>query len=235
MTRVLRRYARPVLTALAALAALALPAIASAQDTGELDARMCRNGLFAAYGPFQLARISGEGRAYFLHDRDGCPEAADCRSLGQPYVVAGDTVIVSRLRMGHACAFFPNAVGGTAGYLPLERLEFIETGAPTGDNGWFGSWSGVGSSDIAIGMSREGPRVAGTAFWQGLPTADGHAVIHDGEINGPITFFGNRARFDEGLCIVDFTLLGDYLLASDNGRCGGMNVRFIGVYLRDPD
>ncbi len=229
MTRILRHYAR---LALAALAALAMPAIASAQDAEALDARMCRNGLFAAYGPFQLARVPGEGRAYFLQDMDGCPEADDCRDYGQPYVVPGDTVIVSRLRTGHACAFYPGAGAGTAGYLPLEQLEFIATDTAPGDSGWFDAWTGP-ETDITISQTRAGPRVAGMAFWYGAPTSDGFHVVHDGEINGPLTIFGNRARYDDGLCIVDFTLLGDYLLTNDNARCGGANVRFVNVYKRE--
>ena len=229
MTRSLRHLVR---LSLAVFAALTLPAIASAQDASELDARMCRNGLFAAYGPFQLARISGEHRAYFLRDFDGCPEADDCRALGQPYVVPGDTVIVSRLRMGHACAFYPGTGAGTAGYLPLEQLELIAPDMAPGDSAWIDAWTGP-ETDITISQTRAGPRVAGMAFWYGAPTSDGFHVVHDGEIRGPLTIFGNRARFDDGFCIVDFTLLGDYLLTNDNGRCGGANVRFVNVYQRE--
>lgn len=229
MTSFLRQVARLLL---AALATFALPAAASAQDADELDARICRNGLFAAYGPFQLARISGAGRAHFLHDMDGCPEAQSCRNLGQPYVVPGDTVIVSRLRTGHACAFYPGAGAGTAGYLPLERLQFIPADRPPGDSGWMDAWSGP-ETDITISQTRAGPHVAGMAFWYGAPNSDGFHVVHDGEINGPLTIFGNHARYDDGFCIVDFTLLDDYLLTNDNGRCGGANVRFVNVYKRE--
>lgn len=220
---------------LAALAALVLPAVAHAQSAEELDARMCRNGLFAAYGPFQLARVTGEGRAFFLADTDGCPEASSCQLPRQPFVVAGDTVVVSRLRTGHVCAYYPNDAGGTAGYLPLDRLEFVPVRSPTFANGWIGIWNDGASADVAIGMSRDGPWVDGSAVWLGAVLASGDQVIHDGEISGPLTVFGNRARFDDGVCTVDFTLLGDYLLADDNRRCGGMNVSFVGVYTRAAD
>ena len=46
---------------------------------------------------------------------------------------------------------------------------------------------------------------------------------------------GDRARYDEDSehsCKVEFSLVGDTLIASDNGLCGGANVRFDGVYRR---
>lgn len=221
--------------ALAALAALALPVMASAQDADGLDARMCRNGLFAAYGPFQLARVTGEGRAYFLQDMGGCPEAGDCRTARQPFVLPGDTVVISRLRMGHACAFFPNDVGGTAGYLPIDRLEVVSTDTTPIPLDWRGRWSDHDNPSLTITYNGRGGHVSGMAFWHGLPTSDGYPVIHDGEIDGPLTIVGRHARYDDGYCIVDFTLLDEYLVSNDNGRCGGANVRFISVFTKVRD
>lgn len=229
MTRSLHHTVRLLL---AALAATVLPTLASAQDASELDQRMCRNGLFAAYGPFQLARVAGEQRAYFLEDMNGCPESADCRLARQPFVVPGDVVLVSRLWIDYACAYYPGENGGTAGYLPLEQLEIIPTATPASDIDWIDAWTGP-DSDLIIYMSRAGLRVGGTAFWYGLPTSDGYPVVHDGELDGPLTVFGNRARYDDGFCEVDFTLLDDYLITDDNGSCGGVNVRFVKVYTRE--
>jgi hypothetical protein len=31
-------------------------------------------------------------------------------------------------------------------------------------------------------------------------------------------------------CVVDMTLIGTYIVARDNGKCGGMNVRFGGIW-----
>src|SRR5687768_17736584 len=122
-----------------ALAAFALPASALAQDLGDLDARMCRNGAFARDASFQMAEIVGEGRAYFLADTDGCPEAGSCREAAEPYVVTGDRVVVSKLRLGHACAFFPNEGGGSAGYVPLDRLRTIPTDTTPAEREWLGT------------------------------------------------------------------------------------------------
>lgn len=45
---------------------------------------------------------------------------------------------------------------------------------------------------------------------------------------------GDQAVFvdAEDECHVSLTLLPPFLLARDNNRCGGMNVRFDGVYMR---
>lgn len=222
---------RPALLALAA-AALALPAAAMARDFDDLT---CRNGLFADEPPFQLARVSGQNRAFFLGDLNGCPEASECQLPRQPFVVPGDVVLVSKLLPGHACAYYPNNAGGTAGYLPLGQLEFIEVPTAPGDDGWIGSWTDRASADFTIGLSREGPRVDGNAVWLGAVLPSGDRVIHDGQISGALTIFGNRAHYDDGYCEVDFTLLGDFLIAGDNRGCGGVNVTFSSVYTRAAD
>ncbi|MCA1633634.1 MAG: hypothetical protein LC802_07935 [Acidobacteria bacterium] len=43
---------------------------------------------------------------------------------------------------------------------------------------------------------------------------------------------GNVLTVEEDSCRVTLRLVGDYLVASDNSECGGMNVRFDGVYRR---
>jgi hypothetical protein len=37
---------------------------------------------------------------------------------------------------------------------------------------------------------------------------------------------------DADSCIVDLTLIGKHLVANDNARCGGFNVRFWGIWNR---
>jgi hypothetical protein len=37
---------------------------------------------------------------------------------------------------------------------------------------------------------------------------------------------------DEFSCVADFSILGKYLIVTDNNKCGGMNVRFDGVYTK---
>jgi hypothetical protein len=37
---------------------------------------------------------------------------------------------------------------------------------------------------------------------------------------------------EDDICTVNLALLGNYLLANDNNMCGGVNVRFWGVWKR---
>ena len=37
---------------------------------------------------------------------------------------------------------------------------------------------------------------------------------------------------DDNDCVVELTLLGKFLVVTDNGNCGGMNVRFVNVYTK---
>lgn len=227
MTTRLRHLAPP---AIAACAMLTMSAAAAARDFDDIS---CRNGLFADYPPFQVAEVTGSERAYFLDDLDGCPAAPDCRTASQPYVVAGDRLVLGRVTGDFVCAYFYNDVGGTAGYLPLDRVRLVPAVSSNASQlAWLGSWRGAGDQDIVI--TREAGRmvVRGSAFWQGMPTSDGHPVIHDGELSGELVLLGNRGFYDDGYCKVDFTLLGDFLLASDNRGCGGVNVTFTSVYLQ---
>lgn len=81
--------------------------------------------------------------------------------------------------------------------------------------------------------------VGGEAYWPGPDLDPDLPPRHSGEIDGKLTLLGNRARYGDDnraryddYCKIDFTLVGDILIASDNSWCGGTNVRFSGVYRR---
>ena len=206
-------------------------ALAQGFDAEEQDARMCRNGLPASDPPFQLARIAGDGRAYLLEDTDKCPEEGECRQ--ESYLVPGDQVVVTKLRMGHACVHYPNASGNAAGYVPLDRIALQEHDTDPPPEAWLGTWSDSGNPHVAIAMEGGGLTIAGTSYWPGPNGSRRYPYPNIGDIDGPLTILGNRARYDDGHCRVDFTLVGQFLMAHDNFRCGGLNVRFDGLYRRD--
>ena len=216
------------LIALPLLAATATAALAQ-EDTS------CRNGLFPTQPPFALAQVRGEERAYFHGDMNGCPWARGACS-SPSYVVPGDTVIISKIRKGYACAYYPSAGGGTAGWVATRRLElkFIENRPQV--TAWVGKWTSEGNPELVITRKLGGLHVSGEAFWPGRPGTHDWPSVHVGEISGPVSISGHIGKYgaDENLCKVRFTLLGAYLIAGGNNRCGGANVSFSGVYTRQP-
>lgn len=213
---------------LTACAMLALPAAAQAQDD-----TTCRNGLFPREAPFTLARVSAEQNVYFHGDLDGCPAAGEA-CITNSYLIDGDEVIVSKLREGFACAYYVQS--DTAGWIPLNQIEPVATEQAPQPAQWAGRWQGRGDNRISITHAEgTGLAIAGRAFWPAARPSELYSV-RTGEIAGHLDQIGTRARYDDNdLCEVNFTLLGQYLLAGDNNRCGGMNVSFTGVYTRADD
>jgi hypothetical protein len=202
-------------------------AAAQAQDN-----TTCRNGLFPDAPPFALARIGGTERAFFQDDMEGCPwGGADCRT--RSYLVPGDVVIINRTYGGFVCAFYPSPSGGTAGWIASRQVELLPnpTNPPLAQ--WQGDWSSDGNPEVTITRSNGTLRVTGTAFWPGPQPTEQYPSIHIGEIDGTLAPAGQRAHYsDDDMCEIDFTLLGDFLIAGDNHQCGGVNVSFSGVYRR---
>ena len=96
---------------------------------------------------------------------------------------------------------------------------------------WLGTWAnGRGRIRIAASNPPGKLHLAGDAEWHGVG-----GVVHTGDFEGDAAPTGNHLHFVEDgadSCTVDLTLIGKYLVADDNDRCGGMNVRFWGVWKR---
>jgi hypothetical protein len=214
------------------LAALVLTFAQAAPVLAQVDDGMCRNGMFAEENEtFGLAKVAGPGKSQFYQDMDGCPaKAASC--LTPYYVLPGDRVVTGRSKGDFVCTYFPNAVGGTAGWMPRSRLAALLIDPKPPLSRWFGSWANY-DTNVHFTRSGRGLRVDGMAYW---PSA--HPALEQrlggpnmGEISGLLRLTGNRAFEPE--CKVTFHLLGDILIAADPTRvCDGMNVTFSGVYVR---
>lgn len=200
-----------------------LPVVAAPEDA------WCRNGLFPSeQSQLGLARAMAAPRTWFLNDGDtetGCPQkGAPCR---HGYVVPGQIVLTGKTRGGFVCAFFPNKVGGTAGWVPSSQLQSIPVMAASLSD-WAGKWAD-GDDDITIAVKGKSLDASGTAIWHGL-----NNDIHDGEFSAVAGPRGNHVTFSQGPhqydCQVHAVLVGSYLVVSDNRNCGGVNVNFDGVY-----
>lgn len=216
------------------LAVLFLAGAVSASAGESDDGRWCRNGLFPTEPPFALARIAGKGRAWFLEDDDGCPgHGASCRQGS--YVVPGDTVLTNRTKGAFTCAFFPNRAGGSAGWIDTDRLQPLPVSANPPRAAWTGRWADGADRELRITAHRGNLQVSGEAYWPGRNPARNspYQSVHTGEIEGDLAVRGNRGEHGgKPGCHVEFTLLGDYLVAGDNMQCGGANVTFSSVYRR---
>lgn len=218
----------------AAVAGLALilalgqaPAALAQADDGS-----CRNGMFAEENDsFGLARIIGKDKARFHGDMDGCPMlSAAC--LQTTYVVPGDRVVTGRSKGAFTCVYFPNKVGGTAGWMLSTRLAALPIDPHPQLTNWLGRWNHYDNS-VRFTRQGRGLRVDGNAYW---PSANPSPKQRPGgpnlgQIGGAVTVNGNLAFESE--CKVSFHLLGPIVIVADPARaCGGMNVAFTGVYLR---
>ena len=205
----------------------------SSAAVAQNDEEFCRNGLFTiSNAPIGLATISGRGRAYFLEDMDGCPNAeARCRQGS--YVIPGDRVLAGNARGSYVCVYYPSRGGGTAGWMEATRVRRLAANPSPPLSAWVGTWSDEGNPLVRFRRRGAGLAVEGEAYWPSRNPSpqERPGGPNIGGIDEAVRVRGNVAHAPE--CNITFTLLGEFLLGADPDRqCGGMNVSFSGVYRR---
>ena len=133
---------------------------------------------------------------------------------------------------------------GTSGFLPATALVPVPVVVPRPED-WLGTWSRNAEAEITITKGEGGKLViAGYATYGGHdPGRVARGAINVGELEGEAMPKGNRVFFGDGYsgeksphdfgeCQARLQLFGRYLVVEDSGGCGGMNVRFNGVYVR---
>mgnify|MGYP000885066726 FL=1 len=211
------------------LLAMLSPLAAAASDLA--DGGSCRNGLFpSAQSGFALARVVGTQRLYLLGDMDGCPAKGEPACRQRSYVVSGDTVVTGRDLGAYRCAFYPNKVGGSAGWVDRSKLQPLPVATPSLQD-WAGDWKD-GDNGLRISVRGGQLHVEGDAYWPSAnPTPEQRPYGPNmGQVEAQATPRGSQVDFVEDSCTVHAQVLGDVLVVSDNSECGGMNVRFDGVY-----
>lgn len=178
-----------------------------------------------ATSTLQKGVVSGEKgeRAYFHNGGDGCPSEA-CRR--KAYVIAGDAVLVGGTSTDWACAAFVGAKVAVTGWIAKRQIALTPTNPNPSLAAWIGEWKSGRNSLSIQAQSGGGISIDGIALW-----GEGSAP-RTGEVQGETTPAGARATVKDGLCQVTLTLADDWLIASDNRQCGGLNVTFSGVYWR---
>lgn len=236
-------------------AVLATGFIALACVGAQADDKQICGGIDAGSDKLRLARITGrDTRVNFIASRDENARTRECPSAStickrNVFVVPGDRVLVDETEGDYSCASFVSARGSeTSGWLPKAALDMPANPAPPALADWTGKWKRV---EASIEIKLRGPdlEASGDATWgAGDPRRVRSGGVNIGEFSGKSRPSGNRLAFGEGYdgvrapdaaggkddfdCRVRLYLLGPYLAAQDNRKCGGNNVSFTGVYVR---
>ncbi len=197
-----------------------------------------------------LGRISQSGKVFFLagpsKQKASCP-SSDKMCETKSYLVNNDEVLVAPAPGDYLCAAYKPAKGDeTIGWLPRGAVTLI-TDPPRSPGEWVGAWRADAETRIKI-SSRGADKleVSGDATYGASdPERVRRGAVNMGNLSGVYVpkngMIGVGENYDgsqpprEGSdfgCEARLRLLGRYLVAEDNMQCGGMNVRFNGIYVR---
>jgi len=173
----------------------------------------------------QVAEVAGSPSATVWV---ACGAVTRC---GRWTVPSGTPVVVDRVRGAWTCVYAQARDGAGPGWIRSSDLRSMHYDLHPPATSWVGLW--IGSKDrVAIRLANKSSalHLSGHAEWHG-----NGGVVHDGDVEGEATPRANHLHLvEEGAdsCTLDLTLAGPYLVATDNDRCGGMNVRFEGIWRR---
>jgi hypothetical protein len=197
-----------------------------------------------------LARVvTKEAKLYFVSGprKQECPSDASACKL-KAYLVPGDEVLTNATDDPYVCAKFKSqSFVETIGYLPRASLELVLPDHPSIEK-WNGTWRRDPEAEIVLKSTGDEVIVVGSATWgSGDPRRVKRGAVHTGELEGAfrprgrvlaIGYDPDQSGFPPAedaaseACAAKLELVGRYLVVEDNGRCGGVNVSFNGLYVR---
>jgi hypothetical protein len=203
-------------------------------------------------GNIALARVvTEETKLYFASgprkEAPECPSAATTCKI-KAYLVPGDEILANLTDDPYVCARFKSqSFVETTGYLPRAALELVPSEQPSIQK-WDGTWRRDPEAEIVLKSGGDEVTVSGSATWGGSdPSRVKRGAVHTGELEGAgrprgrmlaLGYDPDRSVFSpdgdaaQDGCAAKLELYGRYLIVEDNGRCGGVNVSFNGVYVR---
>jgi hypothetical protein len=183
---------------------------------------------------FVVKPDAGEQRAYLYKQTQLCANDKPCGSRQNAYLVRGDVVFAGPPNRGFRCAYYGSSSGKIiAGFIPDAKLAPLVENSGLSIAFVTGTWK---YEDDSIDIKTAGAgRVsgAGQAYYRTAETEN------DGAFSAQATIAAGQKELvfkegnDESSCVVTLHRRGPYLVASDNGNCGGMNVNFNGIYTRE--
>jgi hypothetical protein len=217
-----------------------------------IPTRVARADCVLSEQNFALARVvTKQARLYYSSgSRKGasdCPSAADACRL-QTYLLPGDEVLTNSTEGPYVCARFKSQkFVETLGWLPRAALDIIPTEHPSVGQ-WAGAWRRDSQAKIVIKSDGDDVTVSGNATWGANdPQRVKRGAINTGELEGSlrprnnllaIGYDPDQSGFPPAddaapdICTAELELYGRYLVVDDNGKCGGLNVTFSGLYVR---
>lgn len=217
------------LIAVAAFAESEAPPALSREWSGEaprVEATCEPDDLRFAGAPMFRVRAPAAGRVHFLARKERC--RGNCPHLRADSLAPGDIAFAGPEDRGFRCVAAGTPQGRlTGGFLAAENL--VPATPDTALSGAFllGTWRRDSTSLIRFfTRGPEGIVAQGSGTWRGAGT------INEGGFSAAFTAIPPLLLLRDGGCAVIFERRGPYLLVNDNARCGGNNVRFVGIYIR---
>lgn len=143
----------------------------------------------------------------------------------------GTPVLIYRELGEWTCGYISGRNGAGPAWIRSDALDIVPYDARPPLNAWVGTWTGGEDRVVIRAGSLAGIlHVVGNAEWHGMGDD-----VHFGDLEGAASPVGNHLHFVQNgpnSCTLEMTLLNRYILASDNGLCGALNVRFQGIWKR---
>jgi len=228
------------------------------QEDGFPEERYCNVGSIDLDGTVaSLVKIRQDAaKTHFIGDKENksvCPNTTpSCRQ--KEFVIAGDELITISSSSEYLCSSYVSHQGVvTSGFLPRKTIETL----PVNDLkiiDWSGKWKrGVigkwlrktDKSEINIKISGKKLFVDGFTTWGMFDSRRVESggvnfgeLSNEASIEGGVAYLGydprkSKLHDDDSECRVRMKMLGRYLIVEDNSACGGLNVSFTGLYVKD--
>ena len=180
---------------------------------------------------FRIAPPKPGDRVYLFARKEPCAVGARCPHRQRSYLVAGDIVLGSTEDRGYRCVYFGSRRGELiTGFVPAQSLVPVAPETALDRGFLLGAWRRDAASRLVIRADvAAGIAVSGSGYWKGASSVNvGEFGAKAGAVTSPLLVLREEA---DG-CMVVIERRGPFLLANDNERSGGHNVRFVGIYIR---
>jgi len=183
---------------------------------------------------FAIKPDAGQQRVYLYTQARRCPNDKPCEAQQKAYLVSGDVVFAGPPNRGFRCAYNGSVKGKiVAGFIPVGNLTAMVEDDGLSTDFVIGAWNYEADS-IEIKAAAAAGQVSG----DGQATYQTAETVNEGSFSAQAPLAAGQKQLifkegnDEASCVVKLHRRGPYLIASDNGNCGGLNVSFNGIYTK---